>query len=61
MTITQQATRDALSLSERLVLILYYYEELSLKEIGAVLQLTENQVAGIRRDVIGRLKAAIAQ
>ncbi|MEK7336884.1 MAG: FliA/WhiG family RNA polymerase sigma factor [Nitrospirota bacterium] len=42
---------------ERLVLTLYYYEELTMKEIGELLKVTESRVCQIHTKAILRLKA----
>jgi RNA polymerase sigma factor for flagellar operon FliA len=42
---------------ERLVLTLYYYEELTMKEIGELLKVTESRVCQIHTKAIIRLKA----
>lgn len=42
---------------ERLVLTLYYYEELTMKEIGELLKVTESRVCQIHTKAIMRLKA----
>lgn len=44
---------------EQLVLVLYYYEELTLKEIGEVLDVTESRVCQIHTKAILRLKGKI--
>jgi RNA polymerase sigma factor FliA len=44
---------------ERHVLSLYYVEELTMKEIGAVLGVTESRVSQIRTQAIQRLRAAL--
>lgn len=41
---------------ERLVLALYYYEELTMKEIGKVLNLTESRVCQLHTQAIFRLR-----
>lgn len=41
---------------ERLVLALYYYEELTMKEIGKVLDLTESRVCQLHTQAIFRLR-----
>ena len=53
--ITRGLTRE-----ERLVLILYYYEELTMAEIGLVLDLSESRVSQIHKDVLGRLRQRFA-
>ncbi|MCK4658353.1 MAG: FliA/WhiG family RNA polymerase sigma factor [Phycisphaerae bacterium] len=45
-----------LSRAERLVLILYYYEAMSMKEIGTVLDLSESRISQMRSSVIERLR-----
>jgi len=42
---------------ERIVLALYYYENLNLRQIGEVLHLTESRVSQIRSQALNRLRA----
>jgi RNA polymerase sigma factor FliA len=44
---------------ERLVLTLYYYEELTLKEIGFVLGVVESRVSQIRSSALRKLRSAM--
>lgn len=44
---------------QRLVLALYYYEDLNLKEIGKVLDVTESRVSQLHTQAILRLKARL--
>lgn len=44
---------------ERLVLTLYYYEELSLRQIGEVLHVTESRVSQIRQRALQRLRVQV--
>jgi RNA polymerase sigma factor for flagellar operon FliA len=44
-----------------LVLSLYYYEDLNLKEIGKVLRVTESRVSQLHAQAISRLRARLAQ
>ena len=44
---------------EQLVLVLYYYEELTLKEIGEILDVTESRVCQVHTKAIMRLKGKI--
>lgn len=44
---------------ERLVLTLYYYEELTMKEIGRILNVTESRVCQVHAKAVLRLKAAL--
>ncbi len=50
----------ALPEKEKLVLHLYYMEDLNLKEIAAVLSLTESRISQIRTSAILRLRGRIA-
>jgi RNA polymerase sigma factor FliA len=45
---------------ERLVLSLYYYEELKLHEIAAIMELTESRVSQIRSKAISKLRLTLA-
>jgi RNA polymerase sigma factor for flagellar operon FliA len=45
---------------ERIVLTLYYFEELKLHEIAAVLELTESRVSQIRAKALGKLRVELA-
>lgn len=44
---------------ERLVLTLYYYEELTMKEIGGLLRVTESRVCQIHTKAVLRLKTTL--
>ncbi|MBX3365569.1 MAG: FliA/WhiG family RNA polymerase sigma factor [Phycisphaeraceae bacterium] len=46
-----------LSRAERLILILYYYEGMTMKEIGATLDLSESRVSQMHSSILLRLKA----
>ena len=46
---------------EKKVLILYYYEDLTLKEIGEVLNVTESRVSQLHTKAIIRLRAKLAE
>lgn len=45
---------------ERIVLTLYYFEELKLREIADVLDLTESRVSQIRTKALGKLRVELA-
>jgi RNA polymerase sigma factor for flagellar operon FliA len=51
---------DALPEREKLVLTLYYQEELNLKEIGAVLEVGESRVSQLHSQAIKRLRTRLA-
>ena len=46
-----------LTRAERLIVVLYYYEEMTMKEIGATLDLSESRVSQMHSSIIARLKA----
>ncbi len=52
---------DELPEKEKMVLSLYYWEELTMKEVGAVLGLTESRVCQLHSKVLIRLKTKISQ
>lgn len=45
-----------LSRVERLILVLYYYEEMTMKEIGATLDLSESRVSQMHSAILARLR-----
>ena len=49
-----------LSRAERLIVILYYYEEMTMKEIGVTLDLSESRVSQMHSSILARLKAQLA-
>jgi RNA polymerase sigma factor FliA len=50
---------DQLPEKERLVLSLYYYEELTMKEAGRVMDLTESRVCQLHAQAVLRLKSMV--
>jgi RNA polymerase sigma factor for flagellar operon FliA len=50
-----------LNRNERLILILYYYEEMTMKEIGNTLDLSESRVSQMHSSIINRLQSLLAQ
>ncbi|WP_413723430.1 RNA polymerase sigma factor FliA [Sodalis sp. RH24] len=50
---------DGLPEREKMVLVLYYQEELNLKEIGAVLEVGESRVSQLHSQAIKRLRARL--
>ncbi len=50
-----------LNRNERLIIILYYYEELTMKEIGATLDLSESRVSQMHSSIVQRLQAQLAK
>lgn len=45
--------------AEKLILFLYYYEEMTMKEIGETLDLSESRVSQMHSSIIDRLKAQL--
>ena len=48
-----------LTRAERLIVILYYYEEMTMKEIGTTLDLSESRVSQMHSSILARLKAQL--
>ena len=48
-----------LTRAERLILILYYYEEMTMKEIGMTLDLSESRVSQMHSSILTRLKTQL--
>ena len=42
---------------ERLIIILYYYEQLTMKEVGATLGICESRVSQLHKEILKRIKA----
>jgi len=55
------AAIDMLALSERLVITLYYYNELTLKEIANVIMLSESRISQLHTRAILRLRGRLAR
>lgn len=52
---------EAIPERERLLLSLYYEQELNLREIGAVLEVTQSRVCQLHSQVISRLRAILGE
>jgi len=52
---------DALSERERMVITLYYYEGLTLKEIGEIMDISESRVSQIHTKAVFRLQGRLAR
>ena len=50
-----------LTKKERLIVIMYYYEGLTMREIGEIMELTESRVCQIHSNVMSRLKTQLSQ
>ena len=49
----------SLTKKERLIVLMYYYEGLTMREIGEIMELTESRVCQIHSNVMARLKAQL--
>jgi len=56
----KDAMTRGLSRAEKLILVLYYYEEMTMKEIGATLDLSESRVSQMHSSILARLKAQMS-
>lgn len=56
-----EAITRHLTKKERLIIIMYYYEGLTMREIGEIMELTESRVCQIHSNVMGRLKGQLDQ
>jgi len=50
-----------LNRNERLIIILYYYEEFTMKEIGVTLNLSESRVSQMHSSIVQRLQSQLAR
>ena len=50
-----------LNQKERLIIVLYYYEEMTMKEIGMTLNLSESRVSQMHASILLRLQNQLAQ
>jgi RNA polymerase sigma factor for flagellar operon FliA len=50
-----------LNRNERLIIILYYYEDMTMKEIGATLDLSESRVSQMHSSIVARLQSQLAK
>lgn len=53
----EEPPTKGLTRAERLIIVLYYYEEMTMKEIGATLDLSESRVSQMHSSIVARLKA----
>jgi len=49
-----------LSRNERMIIILYYYEEMTMKEVGATLDLSESRVSQMHSAIVNRLQQQLS-
>ena len=50
-----------LNRNERLIIILYYYEDMTMKEIGVTLDLSESRVSQMHSSIVARLQTQLAK
>src|SRR5438128_4654991 len=50
-----------LNRNERLIIILYYYEDMTMKEIGATLDLSESRVSQMHSSIVSRLQQQLCR
>ncbi len=50
-----------LNRNERLIIILYYYEDMTMREIGAALDLSESRVSQMHSSIVARLQAQLSK
>jgi RNA polymerase sigma factor FliA len=55
----QEVLMRGFTRSERLIVLLYYYEQLTMKEIGATLDLSESRVSQMHTSIVQRLKVTL--
>ncbi len=57
----RELVMSTLSRIERLIVVLYYYEEMTMKEIGATLDLSESRVSQMHSSILNRLKNQLSR
>ncbi|MEO1716130.1 MAG: FliA/WhiG family RNA polymerase sigma factor [Planctomycetota bacterium] len=55
----QELITKGLSRAERLIVILYYFEGMTMKEIGTTLDLSESRVSQMHSSILARVKAQV--
>lgn len=55
----QELITKGLSRAERLIIILYYFEGMTMKEIGTTLDLSESRVSQMHSSILARVKAQV--
>jgi RNA polymerase sigma factor for flagellar operon FliA len=57
----KQLIQKGLTSTERLILVLYYYEQMTMKEIGTTLDLSESRVSQMHSAIVDRLRFQLKQ
>lgn len=52
---------DSLTENERKIIILYYYEEITLKEISAVIGVSESRISQLHTRALGKMKSQLGE
>ena len=58
--ILQEVLTKGFTRSERLIVLLYYYEQLTMKEIGTTLDLSESRVSQMHTSIVSRLRVTLS-
>ena len=58
---TMRLVTKGLKRNERLILLLYYYQDMTMKEIGATLDLSESRVSQIHSSIVQRLQGSLSE
>lgn len=58
---TMRLVTKGLKRNERLILLLYYYQDMTMKEIGATLDLSESRVSQIHSSIVQRLQIQLSK
>ena len=58
---TMRLVTKGLKRNERLILLLYYYQDMTMKEIGATLDLSESRVSQIHSSIVQRLQMQLSK
>ena len=51
----RESVMEGLTRIERLIVVLYYYEQMTMKEIGTTLDLSESRVSQMHSSILNRL------
>ena len=56
-----EAIMEELTRIERLIVVLYYYEQMTMKEIGSTLDLSESRVSQMHSSIVNRLTRQLSR
>ena len=60
LSVRESLLRD-MSRAERLIVLLYYYEQMTMREIGKTLDLSESRVSQMHSSILARLRAQVSR